>query len=450
MPLIILNLFACIALLGASTVALALPFTSFDPRTMAMGGAGVAVADAASAPFFNPALLSTARYSDDFSLALPSAGISVADTENLRDSVDLFQNGNYVSNLETSVSALDAAIAAVNVAVPATFTAVSSTASTVSTNLTTLSQQLATLSNKPITLDGGIATVVGIPNKKFGIAFFANRYGSAGGMFQYKDAALITGLATQASCLSAAAAISDPAAAAAAITACGTPSFVANNLLSSITIRGVMFTEIGFALSREFLINRQRVALGITPKLVRAKLYEVPVSVNSSSLSGITGSDYMAEYNIANFDLGVAQNFRNGWRAGLVVKNVIPYTPDFKIAPAPGLTPVATGNELTLLPQTRIGISHTNRWSTLAMDIDVYRNKPIGLENDTQYISLGGELNGWDTAQIRAGYKINLVDSSRNIVSFGLGLSPFGIHFDFAVAGNSNELGAALQFGFRF
>jgi F plasmid transfer operon, TraF, protein len=435
-----LNIFILFALLIASTTAMALPFTSFDPRPMAMGGAGVAVADAASAPFFNPALLSTARYSDDFSLTLPSAGISVADTENLRDNLDLFQDGNYVANLETSINALNAAIASVN------YSAVSSTASTVSANLTTLSQQLATLSNKPITLDGGIATVVGIPNKKFGIAFFANRYGSAGGMFQYKDVALIAGLATQASCLSAAAAISDPV----ALAACGTPAFVANNLLSSITIRGVMFTEIGFALSREFLINRQRVALGITPKLVRAKLYEIPVSVNSSSLSGIASSDYMAEYNIANFDLGIAQNFRNGWRAGAVVKNVIPYTPDFKIAPAPGLTPVATGNELTLLPQTRVGISHTNRWSTLAMDIDVYRNKPIGLENGTQFISLGGELNGWNTAQIRAGYKINLVDSSRNIVSFGLGLSPFGIHFDFAVAGNSNELGAALQFGFRF
>lgn len=444
MPLIILNIFSSVTLLLVSTAALALPFTSFDPRTMGMGGAGVAVADAASAPFFNPALLSTARYSDDFSLILPSVGMSVADTENLRDSVDQFQDGNYVSSLETSVTALDAAIAAVDVAIPATFTAVSSTAATVSTNLTTLSQQLATLSNKPITLDGGIATVAGIPNKKFGIAFFANRYGSAGGMFQYKDAALIAGLATQASCLSAAAAIADPATAAAAITACGTPAFVADNLLSSITIRGVMFTEIGFALSREFYINRQRVALGITPKLVKAKLYEIPVSVNSSSLSNVSGSDYMAEYNIANFDLGIAQNFRNGWRAGAVVKNVIPYARDFKNAS------IATGSYLNLLPQTRVGISHTNRWSTLAMDVDVYRNKPIGLENDTQYISLGAELNGWNTAQIRAGYKINLVDSARNIVSLGLGLSPFGIHFDFAVAGNSNELSAALQFGFRF
>jgi len=194
MPLIVLNIFILFALLSASTAAVALPFTSFDPRTMAMGGAGVAVADAASAPFFNPALLSTARYSDDFSLVLPSAGISVADTENLRDSVDQFQDGNYVANLETSVSALDAAIAAVNIAVPATFTAVSSTASTVSANLTTLSQQLATLSNKPITLDGGIATVVGIPNKKFGIAFFADRMISTGGLFLYKDATTLSTL----------------------------------------------------------------------------------------------------------------------------------------------------------------------------------------------------------------------------------------------------------------
>ena len=109
-----------------------------------------------------------------------------------------------------------------------------------------------------------------------------------------------------------------------------------------------------------------------------------------------------------------------------------------------------TGETLRLIPQTRAGISHTNRWSTVAMDVDLYRNDPVGLENYTQYVSLGGELNGWSWIQIRAGYRADLVDSAHNIVSFGLGFSPFGVHVDTAIAGNEREIGASIQFGFRF
>ena len=106
--------------------------------------------------------------------------------------------------------------------------------------------------------------------------------------------------------------------------------------------------------------------------------------------------------------------------------------------------------KLRLVPQTRAGISHTNRWSSVALDVDLYRNDPAGLENYTQYVALGGELNGWNWVQIRAGYRADLVNSRRNIASFGLGFSPYGVHLDLAVAGNARELGAALQLGFRF
>ena len=65
-------------------------------------------------------------------------------------------------------------------------------------------------------------------------------------------------------------------------------------------------------------------------------------------------------------------------------------------------------------------------------------------------IALGGELNAFGWAQIRAGYRVDMVDSARNITSLGLGLSPFGVHVDLAVAGNANEVGASFQLGFRY
>ena len=54
--------------------ALAVPFSSFDPRSFAMGGAGVAAGTSANAVFFNPALLAAATQDDDFSFELLAGG----------------------------------------------------------------------------------------------------------------------------------------------------------------------------------------------------------------------------------------------------------------------------------------------------------------------------------------------------------------------------------------
>jgi hypothetical protein len=425
----------------------ALPFNFQEPRSMSMGGTGVAVADAATAPLFNPAMLSLARYSDDFSLTLPTVGVFVKDPGDLRGSVDKFQAGNYVDSLQTAVSNLDAAINTANSTPNAgTMAAVGSNATIVANSLNTLSVQLDTLNNKPVSFDAGLSTVIGIPNKKFGLAFFANGSIVSGGAFQYKDASLIAALSAQASCLATAAGNNDIA----AINSCGTPIFNSNTLQSSVDFRGVMLNEIGMSFSREFYINRRRVAFGISPKIIQAQLFDIPLGLNSPSLSDFNTSDYRATYSLPNFDLGVGVNFRDGWRSGLVVKNVIPYFLDFKRAPVAGQTPVATGEKLRLIPQTRVGISHTNRWSTVALDADVYRNDPVGLDNYTQYIALGGELNGWNWGQLRAGWRVDLVNSARNIISLGVGFSPFGVHIDMAVAGNEHEIGTAFQLGFRF
>ncbi len=427
--------------------ASALPFSFLEPRSMAMGGAGVAVADAATAPLFNPAMLSLARYSDDFSLTLPTVGVYVRDPKDLLGSVDKFQTGNYVDSLQTAVTKLNAAITtATGTPNAGTIAAVGSNATIVASSLNTLSTQLDTLNNKPVSFDAGLSTVIGIPNKKFGIAFFANGAIASGGAFQYKDAALIAALSAQATCLATAAGNNDIA----AINNCGTPIFDKTTLQSSVDLRGVMLSEIGMAFSREFYINRRRLALGISPKIIQAQLFDIPLGLNSPSLSNFNTGDYRALYSLPNFDLGVGINYRDGWRSGLVIKNVIPYFLDFKKAPLPGQPPVATGDILRLIPQTRAGISHTNRWSTVALDADLYRNDPVGLDNYTQYIALGGELNGWNWGQLRAGWRADLVNSARNIISLGVGFSPFGVHADVAVAGNEHEIGTSFQLGFRF
>lgn len=439
----LLKFFTTGALLFSSSFAVAIPFSSFDTRSMAMGGAGVAVGGADAAPLFNPALLSVANDKDKFSIILPTVGIRVADPDKLLDSIDKFQSGNYINKLQNDITALNNAVNAT----PQNQTTIQNAANAIGNpttgSLIAVSNQLSTLSNKPITADGGVATVVGIPSKKLGVAFFANGSVATGGIFKYTDAPTIQALATNANnCASNATLYAS---------ACNTLStFNTNSLTSGINFRGVLLSEFGFSLSREFHPYNKSYAFGITPKIIKATLFDALIKVNNSNQTNVTGADYIAEYNIANFDLGAAKDYNNGWRTGLVLKNVIPYKLDFKRATPSGTTPVPTGNTLTLNPQARFGVSHATSWSTVALDVDLTRNDPSGLENNTQYIALGGELNAFGWAQIRAGYRVDMVDSARNITSLGLGLSPFGVHVDLAVAGNANEVGASFQLGFRY
>ena len=98
----------------------------------------------------------------------------------------------------------------------------------------------------------------------------------------------------------------------------------------------------------------------------------------------------------------------------------------------------------------RIGVSHQTNWSTLVADLDLTENDPVDGGEGSQYASFGAEFNAFRIAQLRVGYRADLVNSDRSTVSAGVGFSPLGVHVDLAVAAGESEIGAAAQFGFRF
>ncbi|MDO6683139.1 MULTISPECIES: conjugal transfer protein TraF [unclassified Oceanobacter] len=73
-----------IATLGAASVQ-ATPFLPMDARGLAMGNTGVASAQRAHAPAYNPSLLSQAEHDDDFAILFPQLGLSIADEEEMYD-----------------------------------------------------------------------------------------------------------------------------------------------------------------------------------------------------------------------------------------------------------------------------------------------------------------------------------------------------------------------------
>ncbi|HEY0719909.1 MAG TPA: conjugal transfer protein TraF [Gammaproteobacteria bacterium] len=448
------------AIITTGSAAFALPFDSFDPRSMAMGGAGVAVGDAAMAPFFNPALLAVTDIDDDFSINLPVVGARIYDPEDFEDSLTAFQDAGYLDSLDGHIQNYNYA------AYPT-----SNDLRLIASDASTLSTQLTTLNDKPLQMEAGAALVMAIPSRKFGGAFYANGWAVGGAVANYRDDATLQEftdtLNAVADCYDTNAVIPGSCNPVTDIpnystyfdATTGDVTFDSTDLKSSVDMRGVTVTETGVALARQFGEGAGSWTLGITPKYVKLRLYEYRADVKSADTEDFDGDDYKAEYSHTNFDIGLAKNYNNGWRSGFVIKNVIAHTYDFKNVPRDPLTntplpdaaSVSTGTTLNLKPQARLGVSHQNKWSTVALDVDLTDNDPAGFEKRTRYIALGGELNGWDWVQLRAGYRINTFDSARNVASLGLGLAAAGtLHIDVAMANSSNETGAALQLGLQF
>jgi hypothetical protein len=404
-------------------------------------------------------------------------------------------------------------------------TAVSTNANSASTNLTAVNQQLLSLNNQPLQGEFGAATVIAIPSKEWGLAIYANAWGAMGGSLQYNDSATVTtvtaALSSAATALASSGTATGSSATAittattsinaavaactqAAITAAGSSTTCTNNLTtantnltaaqtslsststtlstngttvtnasnsvntnttlqSTIHIRGLAVSEAGLSIAHRAVTYDQEWAWGITPKIMQIRMYDATMGA-TGSLSNATGNDYLAYYSTLNVDVGLAKILMTGWRTGIVVKNLIPQTFDFKNAPTAGATPVANGSKLTMNPQVRVGTSYANDWMAVALDADLTRNDPAGLEDPSQFIALGLEFSASGWTQIRAGYRADMVNAARNIASFGMGMSPrlpfFKPHFDFALTVSpdaftnglnaATQVGAALKLGFNF
>jgi hypothetical protein len=457
---------------------------------MAMGSTGVAVGDPSTAPFFNPAMLTASDPSKKYSIEFPVIGMRLYDPANMHNNLKTLSDN--INVLNTSVTAANQSA---NSSTPSVIQQLPANMTAVATNLDKVNNTLIPLDKQPVQAQFGAATVVGIPGKDWGFAFYADAWGAAGGALEYNDASTLSDLSKSVN--SAATLLNDASgsanancsavrngtASATQITNCltaatnlsnslGTASKAVNfdsgqTLKSKLHIRGVVIEEVGLSISHNLVTYNQSWSLGFTPKVMNLQLFDALLSAdNGNSTSGVTGNDYLAKYNTVNFDIGVAKSYSGGWRTGLVVKNVIPQSFDFKAIASTGKTgdPQQTTGQLNLNPQGRLGLSHENAWSTVALDVDLAKNNPAGLESKSQYAGIGGELSAWGWAQLRAGFRSDLLNKGQDLISFGFGLSPripyFKPHFDLAVTAskdvmsngwnNATQAGASLKLGFNF
>ncbi len=402
-----------------SVQAGAVPYGSVDPRSLSMGGVGVASGTMANAGFVNPALLAAAKDDEDFAIELPIIYARVSDPDKLIDEVDNYQDEDLEANLNASIDAYIASPTNAN-------------AAQVGVDADALLTQLLRLTNKTIEGEFAGGFVVGIPSKKFGASLTIGARAVGGGVLEVtdEDDARIQQI------------IDD--AAAGTLTLITNPDVVdqlagndlVDKLTSNLQSRGAILTEVGISLAREFNVGGHNIAIGITPKYVQVTTFDYRLDVNTAEFDAEQGKN---EYTNINVDLGLAKDYNNGWKVGFAVKNLIGQ--EYK---------TVLGHVVVIDPQARIGISHSTDWVTVAVDADLNSADPVGYDSATQYLGLGAELNIWDTVQLRVGYRHNLKDSETSVPTVGIGFSPFGVHVDLAAAANDNEVAVSGQLGFRF
>ena len=420
-------------LLLFSTQTLALPFQSIDPRSLGMGGVGVASGTSANASFMNPALLAAAYEDEDFSLEF-LGGVRIQDPGGLIDEVDNYQNNDLESQLTDSINRFNQ----INSNPITSPQQLAESARAVEDAANIILDQLNKFTNKPLQGEAFGGMVIGIPSKKMGTALAVNAYLIGGGKVNFTNAdndlvqsviddAVATADGSRPDALITNDVVADQISGA---------SNVVDNLTSNVESRGAAIVEIGLSLAREVNIGGHGVAIGITPKYVALETFDYRVDVNTAEFDANKG---LREFNDFNFDMGLARDFGNGWKAGLVAKNLL--SKKYK---------TVQGNTIKINPQVRLGVSRRNDWLTLAADMDLMENDPAGFESKSQYLGLGAELDLFDWVQLRAGYRHNLSDSDSSIPTLGFGFSPFGVHADLALAGNATDLAISFQLGFRF
>jgi hypothetical protein len=390
-----------VALSVFSHSALSVPFT-FEGRSLGMGGVSVATADLATAAWANPAMLTKQRPGDDFSL-LVGVGAFVRDDDDLITDIDDYQAADNRRKAAANAADLTSALA-------------------------DMSGIICRIENKDTAVDVSGVAAVGMAFDTFAMAL------------SIRADAIGAGTVTDLSCQLAV----DPG--------CDAAQFeqeITSTTKNILNLEGVIATEFGLSLAKEFRFHNRKVSLGIKPKIVDLQAFVYRESIlNTNSLSDVFDNGKKFDLGtFTSFDVGAAVELTDSVRLGLNIRNLL--TDEFDLG----------GTKLNFDTNARIGAAYHNRMLTVAVDYDLTANKPL-LANPvfddlkTQYLAVGAEFNAFSFAQLRIGARKNVASgissgAKDTALTAGVGFW-LGFNLDVAATFTNNSVGGFVQTGFRF
>lgn len=418
--------FLCVILFK---VAVALPFGTFDPRSMAMGGTGTASATSSHAVFYNPALMSTYHEIKEIGknsrFSLPVVSVRVSNgIYNLADIADQ----NYKADIRNAISNFNSVRSNLALAPAAAQDIVDITGN--------IQNDLNELSNKNHILDVMAGLVIGIPGDREGGSFFAISRAVGGGRINLSaaDRQLLNsyheGLLFIAS--GGTRGQNQPQ-----LFTNGSLTDQSNNLSSTASARGLFMTELGLSFSKEYTFFEQELMVGISPKAQLISTFDYTEDAGNNQIKITRQTERKTKLNA---DLGLAKEFLEKFRAAVVVKNIYPYEVKTRL-----------NNRIKLQPSLRGGFSYfSSRWVASA-DLDLWPDSAAGSETDSQQLALGVEWSPVRFMALRGGYRHDIQQIQvGGPFSIGMGFAFGSFRLDFAYAYGEQETGAALQLGVQF
>jgi hypothetical protein len=418
---------------------------TYDTRSIAMGGTGVATSNTRNAAFLNPAMLAS-KVDDRFAWEFPIISVRLLDQYNLQSDANTLKDAgnNLTAALQNFQNALQSA--QIN---PTTgnILAAQTSAASAGTALSSFNSSLNTVNGKALTGGVFVGTMLGIPSKKFSFALTLDARVELGAQFNYaaSDSITVGNLAKDlTNC--------GNAATSTAVTTCQTAANgvgaggTVNNMNSKLVARGVIAKDVGITMAHHF-DEWAGTDIGITPKFTQLRMFDVAASAQQNNgISTNNGANSENSATVFNFDLGASKTFPmkndSEVKAGFVIKDALSRS-----------VQTVLGNNIDIKPRATVGVGYLTKLTTTGIDLDVVSNKPMiaGFGTDSQFMRLGAEFDAWKWAQIRVGYRHDLKGNYKGLSSIGLGLSPFGLHIDlsYATAGDT-EKAAAIQLGLNF
>ncbi|MCJ8348927.1 conjugal transfer protein TraF [Moritella sp.] len=209
---------------------------------------------------------------------------------------------------------------------------------------------------------------------------------------------------------------------------------------TNVIVTGFAYTEFGVALAKKYTIYGESFSFGVTPKYQILQTYSDISNVDDFDLE-LENAD--TEVTAFNVDLGAVW-IKNNYRVALAVKDVL--AQEIK-STTPGLY------TYEMNPQATLGLAYAEEYFTFGVDVDLTeQTRYVELEDNTQFVRVGVEVNAWHWAQLRAGFEHDLQDTMEDSLTAGIGISPFGtLNLDVAGSyGSDNQVGASASLSFTF
>ena len=409
-----------------SAVSYAAPFAVFDPRSMALGGAGVAEASTAAAGYYNPALFALFRDDEDkLSHSRWAAPIISAKVSTSFNDLGSFQDQDYDGNLRAAI---------VN------FNSTQSTAAAqqVADAASVLQTDLGKISNQPQLFDVMASFGLGLASDRTGGGFFvsARTYGSGEVQVSAIDQQLL------ADYVDGMTAVANPGGGGRAVPELFDPvsgELVdrTGDLSSRAAARAVFLFEAGVPFGSRVFYRGRSWYIGATPKIQTMATFDFDGVVHRQSVS--VRKDSTARTGV-NADVGLATYWSERVRIGTAIKDV-------------RRREISTdlGNRVAVGPSWRMGAAYLGDRATFTADMDVLPSDPIGVEPPSHLVMGGAEYSITGNLHVRAGVRADLRSGPERFMwSVGAGAEARSFFTDVAYAHSSESRAVAVQFGMRF